>query len=114
VCGSLIRHGERRLLILAIAIIVLIPHVQPMTDHPLEAADLLLSSMYRRRHSDRLRSAFMFSKPGQHPFSPGGGGTEVYFDRAKLLTCALYIQKHGATHLRGLPVGRVESDLGAS
>lgn len=53
----------------------------------------------------------MITKPGQHPFSVGGTGTEVNFDGAALLQCALFVQKHGSPHLRGLPVGQVESDL---
>lgn len=53
----------------------------------------------------------MFTKPGQHPFAGGGGGTEVNFDGARLLECALYVQKHGAPHLLSLPVSKVESDL---
>jgi hypothetical protein len=82
-----------------------------MTDHPREAAKLLLSSMYKHRHFDRRRASFIFTKPGQHPFAGGGCGTEVNFDAARLLECALYVQKHGAPHLLGLPVSKVESDL---
>lgn len=82
-----------------------------MTDYPREAAKFLLSSMYKHRDPDRRRVSFIFTKPGQHPFAGGGCGTEVTFDGARLMECALYVQKHGAPHLLGLPVSKVESDL---
>jgi hypothetical protein len=81
-----------------------------MTDHPYEAAILLLSSMHKQRHPDRRRCSFMFNQPGL-PLFCSGSGTEVNFHSAKLLECALYLQKHGARHLQTLSVDTVESDL---
>jgi hypothetical protein len=81
-----------------------------MVDYPSDATTLVLSSMFKHRHPDRRRASFMITKPGQL-FSGGGTGTEVNFDGEALLQSALYVQRHGAPHLRGLPVGQVESDL---
>lgn len=88
-----------------------LPYIAGMNGYPLETAKLLLQSMHKQRHADRRRTSFLFTKPGQHPFAGGGASTEVNFDNVKLLECALYVQKHGSLHLRGLPVGKVESDL---
>lgn len=82
-----------------------------MTDYVCEAARLLLSSMHKHRHADRRRSSFVFTQPGQPPFSKGGGIAEVNFDRGRLLECAVYIRKHGAPHLMNLPVSKIEREL---
>lgn len=81
-----------------------------MATHQSVATELLLASMFRLRHPDRRRHAFLFNKPGSPMFS-GGSGTEVNYDNRLLLQAALYLRKNGSPHLRSLSIGRLESIL---
>lgn len=71
---------------------------------------LLLASMFQGRHPDRLRSSFMFGRPGE-PIGLARLGTEVNYESKALLQAALYVRQHGAPHLRSLSMGEAKSRL---
>jgi hypothetical protein len=81
-----------------------------MVNHPYETAILLLSCMYRNKHANRRRLSFLFNEPGL-PLFIGGRAAEVNFENAQLLQVALYLRKHGASHLRSLSIDAIESRL---
>ncbi|MFN3370173.1 MAG: hypothetical protein ACK4Z0_01430 [Sphingomonadaceae bacterium] len=78
--------------------------------HPQEVTELLLDSMFRARHPDRLPHQFMFNRPGEALFA-GRMGTEVNYDHRLLLRTALYLRKHGDPHLRSLSIDKLASEL---
>jgi hypothetical protein len=71
---------------------------------------LLLASMFQGRHPDRLRSSFMFGRPGE-PIALARLGTEVNYDSKVLLEAALYVRRHGSPHLRSLSMGEAKRRL---
>lgn len=79
-------------------------------NHALQVVSLLLVSMFQGRHPDRLRSSFMFGRPGE-PIALARMGTEVNYDSRALLQAALYVRRHGAPHLRSLSMDETKSRL---
>lgn len=71
--------------------------------------DLLLSAM-SRRSGDGLRASFLFGNPDASLWERNIGA-EVFFDPAGLIRAALYVRKHGHSHLRYVAVGEVGSML---
>lgn len=79
-------------------------------EHPRKAISLLLASMFQCRHPDRLRSSFMFGKPGE-PIGLARLGAEVNYDSRALLQPALYVRRYGAPYLRSLSMGEAKRRL---
>lgn len=73
------------------------------------AIELLLFSIYNRLDNG-LRHSFLFGQPGA-PIWDQHFGVEIFYDRKKLISAALYVRQQGPVFLRLMSMGDVWSML---